>query len=256
MDSSRSGLMFHPRVTPYLGLALEAVGVAVAVNALAPVLRLHAAGRALLWVSRLLLVVALALVIERELNGTDVPGANDNASGVGACLALVEHFSCDPLSGLRIVVLVTGSEEAGVFGMREFLERHDTNGWIFLNFDGVGADASLRVLSSEGGPFSGISADAGLLECAEGVGRRHPDFAALPLAGGSGLPYDSTPVLVSGGRAISIVNQDGAIPNYHWPSDSFSEISKSAFSKAVGFATLLVESLDSEFDSDGASRAD
>ena len=53
-------------------------------------------------------------------------------------------------------------------------------------------------------------------------------FAALPLAGGSGLPYDSTPVLVSGGRAISIVNQDGAIPNYHWPSDSFSEISKSA----------------------------
>ena len=246
MDSSRSGLMFHPRVTPRLGVLVEAAGLAVATNALAPLLSLHRAGRAVLSGARLLLVTALALLVERELRGVDVAGANDNASGVGACLALAGHFSENPPVRTRIVVLVTGSEESGVVGMRNFLESHETDGWRFLNFDGVGADAKLRVLTSEGGPLSGYPGDAELLRHAEAVGAEHPGLAAAPLAGGSGLPYDSTPVLASGGHAISLVNQDGAIPNYHWPSDVYSEISPAAFGKAVRFGLKLVERLDSE----------
>lgn len=246
MDSSRSGLMFHPKVTPHLGKAVAAAGVAVMLQAFSPVLRRFSAGRAILGACRLLILTGAGLVLEREIRGEDVPGANDNASGAAACLCLASLFNDRPLSSTRVVVLVTGSEESGVFGMRQFLDTHDTDGWCFINFDGVGADAPLRVLTKEGGPLSSLKADAGLLEAAEAVGRGRPDLRAEPLADGSGLPYDATPVMAKGGRAISVVNQEGAIPNYHWPTDTADRISAPAFRRAVEFGAALVRRLDSQ----------
>lgn len=245
MDSSRSGLMFHPKVTPHLGKAVAAAGAAVMLQALSPVLRSIPLGKAVLAAARALIVTGLGLVLEREIRGEDVPGANDNASGAAACLCLASLFTDQSLSSTRLVVLVTGSEESGVFGMRHFLDTHDTEGWQFINFDGVGADAPLRVLSKEGGPLSSLKADRGLLEAAEAVGRSRPDLRAEPLADGSGLPYDATPVMAAGGKAISVVNQEGAIPNYHWPTDTADRISAPAFRRAVEFGAALVRHLDS-----------
>lgn len=244
MDSSRSGLMFHPSVTPHLGKAVQISGVAVAVNALAPVLRLAAPGRWLVRLSRILIGASAALVLERELRGENVAGANDNASGVAACLNLAAHFSRSPLRRSRLAVLVTGSEESGVIGMREFLRSHDTSGWLFVNFDGVSADAPLRVLSREAGP-AGSKPDPGLMEAARKVGERDPELAAEPLLDGSGLPYDATAVMAGGGKAITIANQEGAILNYHWPTDTAEHIAPEAFARAVRFAAALVEELDS-----------
>ena len=244
MDSSRSGLMFHPRITPHLGKAVAVVGVATAVQALAPLLNEWRIGRLVLGLARKLVLTGAALILERELHGQDVAGANDNASGVGACVALAGHFASKPLERTRLVVLITGSEESGVFGMRNFLNAHDTSGWLFVNFDGVGADAPLRVLSKEGGPLSNLQADPELLELAAAIGRERPDLRAEPLPDGSGLPYDATPVLQGRGRAISIVNQEGAIPNYHWPTDTADRISPPALKKAIEFGAALVRRLD------------
>lgn len=245
MDSSRSGLMFHPKVTPHLGKAVAAAGAAVMLQALAPVLRRLPLGRAILLACRGLIVTGFGLVLEREMRGEDVPGANDNASGAAACLCLASLFNDRPLSSTRVVILVTGSEESGVFGMRHFLDTHETEGWSFINFDGVGADAPLRVLTKEGGPLSSLKADSGLLEAAEAVGRTLPELWAEPLADGSGLPYDATPVMAGAGKAISVVNQEGAIPNYHWPTDTADRISAPAFRRAVEFGAALVRRLDS-----------
>src|SRR5690606_6526328 len=120
-----------------------------------------------------------AMVLERELRGEQVPGANDNASGVAACLNLARHFAESPLEHSRLVVLVSGSEESGVIGMREFLRNYETDGWLFINFDGVSADAPLRVLSREGGP-TGERADPGLLAAAMEVGREDSELEAWP----------------------------------------------------------------------------
>lgn len=236
--------MFHPKVTPHLGNAVAAVSLAVFVQALAPLLRHVPLGWILIAKSRVLVALGAGLVLEREIRGLDVPGANDNASGVGACLCLASHFAGKPLERTRLVILVTGSEESGVFGMRAFLEEHDTEGWDFVNFDGVGADAPLRVLSKEGGPLSTLKADPVLMEAAAAVGAEFPELEAKPLANGSGLPYDATPVTAGGGKAITIVNQDGPIPNYHWPTDTTENISASAFGRAVEFAAKLVRRLD------------
>lgn len=243
MDSSRSGLMFHPSVTPWLGHLVTGSGLAVAVNALAPLLGRLPFVRHLTATARVMILASAAMVLEREVLGEDVPGANDNASGVAACVSLAAHFEKERLVHSRIVVLVTGSEESGLIGMQSFLDRHDTKEWLFINFDGVGADAPLRVLSREGGP-TGFRADAELLAMAREVGEELPELQASPLQDGSGLPYDSTAALARGGRAISIVNQEGTIPDYHWPSDTADRISEEAFSRAVQFGAALVRKLD------------
>ena len=244
MDSSRSGLMFHPRVTPHLSRLVTGVSLAVVVQALSPLIRQYRWGRLAVWKSRALIAAGFGLVLEREVRGVDVPGANDNASGAGACLCLAAHFSARPLESTRLVILVTGSEESGVFGMREFLSRNDTGGWRFVNFDGVSADAPLRVLSREGGPLGRHLPDPGLLEAAKSVGELYPELKAEPLLDGSGLPYDATPVIFGGGKAITIVNQEGAIPDYHWPTDTADHVSVPAFTRAVRFAAQFVRNLD------------
>ena len=79
---------------------------------------------------------------------------------------------------------------------------------------------------------------------AEEVGAERPELRAEPLDHGSCLPYDATPILQAGGRAISVVNQDGPIPDYHWPTDTADRVSGPAFRRAIGFGIELLRRLD------------
>lgn len=246
LDSSRSGLMFHSAVTPYVGPIMAAVSGAVAVQAGAPILRLLP-GRVDRWLlsgARGLIAVALGLVAERELRGEDVPGANDNASGVGACLALADQLTQEPLTETRVVILATGAEEAGVLGMRHFLDSVNTDGWLFLNFDGVGADAPLRYLRVEGGPLNPRAADPAMVALAERIGTAEPGLGLSACDHGSGLPYDSTAVMARGGRALTIGCQGRAIPNYHWPSDLPEAVEPASLGRAIRLAQEMLVGID------------
>ena len=53
-----------------------------------------------------------------------VPGANDNLSGVGVVLALAERLGDQPVEGLRVLLVSTGSEESFSEGMHGFARRH------------------------------------------------------------------------------------------------------------------------------------
>jgi len=52
------------------------------------------------------------------------PGANDDASGVAAVLALAKRLTKNPLMGTEVHLAFTGCEEVGARGMSAFLERH------------------------------------------------------------------------------------------------------------------------------------
>ena len=53
-----------------------------------------------------------------------VPGANDNLTGVAVLLSLAQSLRDEPIPGLRVILLSTGSEESFMEGMQAFARRH------------------------------------------------------------------------------------------------------------------------------------
>ena len=144
----------------------------------------------------------------------------------------------------RLVLLVTGAEEAGTLGADAFLRAHDTSEWLFLNFDGVSAPATLRYLSHEG-ILRKWPADERLIGVAEALRERRPELGLEPMDVPAGLTYDATPVLARGGRALTISAQDaGRIPNYHRPSDDVSNVDAETFSRALEIGRELIAAVD------------
>jgi hypothetical protein len=243
-DSSRSGLIFHPVLAPHLQQLFAAPSIAAVALAGAPLAERRAAGRIVARALRLGLASTIALLVERELRGEDVPGANDNASGAAAVVQLAGEIAAAPRESTRLAVLITGSEEAGLLGACAFLDAHDTTDWLFLNFDGVGAPATLRYL-----PHEGIGrtwpADARLVALAERIRSDHPEFGLEPLDAPTGLVYDATAILARGGRALTLLAGDrGRIPNYHQPTDTVENLDQGTLDRALAVGRELIALID------------
>lgn len=235
LDTSRSGLLFHPRVSAHLRKLLSLVSLAMAGQALRGRIRV---------VSRAVLAGGLALLAEREIRGRDVPGANDNASGVAVTAAIACELAEKPLEHTRVILLATGCEESGLAGMRAFLEgRDDWKGWVFVNVDGVGAPATLRYLPREG-VTTYHEADPGLLGVCAGISRARPDLGLQRATRLAGLTYDSTQVLARGGRAVTISAQDATIPNYHTSTDTVANIDPGVIARALEVIREISASVD------------
>jgi hypothetical protein len=243
LDSSRSGLLFHPALAPHLRRLLDASSAALLVVGLAPVLRRWRIGRAAVSAARAFAAFGLGLLAERELRGHDVPGANDNASGVAVSAAVLGELARAPLASTRVVMVATGCEESGTVGMRAFLQRTDTTGWLFVNLDGVGAPATLRYLPREG-VGRVYSADPGLLELCARLERDRPELGLRRAERLVGLTYDATPVLARGGRAITLSAQDETIPNYHTPADNTANLDAGTLGRAHAVVRALLDAID------------
>ena len=244
IDTSRSGWLFDPSVAPRLRSLAALSSLALAVQASEPLIGDHRFGAGAVRLARWFLAVGVALLLERELRGVDVPGANDNASGVAVSATLAAEIARRPLETTRLVLLVTGAEEAGTLGADAFVRAHETADWVFLNFDGVSAPATLRYL-----PYEGIlrkwPADERLIGLAEALRERRPELALEPMDAPAGLTYDATPILARGGRALTISAQDGGrIPNYHRPTDDASNVDRDTFARALEIGRELIAAVD------------
>ena len=246
LDSSRSGLMFHRRFLPFLHrwIALQAAAFGAAVAG--PLLRRLPGGRHLLRAAYGVLAAGLGLLVERELRGADVPGANDNASGVAAVATLAAELQAQPPASTRVVCLFTGCEEAGVLGADAFVRELDPDElrrWLFLNFDGVAAPATLRFLRQEG-VLRKWPADAHLARIAQRVSERRPELGLRGTDHNAGLTYDTTPVMARGGRAITFSTQDETIPNYHSSTDTVENLDPSALERAIEVGSEMIAAID------------
>ncbi len=244
LDTSRSGLMFDPRYVGLLGRWIGIQSAAGLAQAIAePLLGGRRWGRRLLTLLRAPVAVGIALLIERELLGVEVPGANDNASGCGVAAALAAEVAANPLTSTRVILLMTGCEESGTLGARAFLDAHETEGWLYLNFDNVGGDCRVRFLRREG-VLSKWYADPGLIVAAQSVADRNPSLRMASEDDPAGLTYDSTPVLARGGRAMTISVQDGYIPDLHWPTDTFDNIDRDGVARTLAAGRGIVAAVD------------
>ena len=66
---------------------------------------------------------AAASFAEIGLRGV-VPGANDNLSGVATLIGLARRLADQPVDGMRVLLVSTGSEESFMEGMQAFGRRH------------------------------------------------------------------------------------------------------------------------------------
>ena len=188
-------------ITPEVALALIATGTRIG----------RVAGAALLAVA-----AGLAIDVARS---PVVPGANDNATGVAALLALAEAFAAAPLDGTEVAIVVPGCEEVGLGGMMAWLRTAalDPASTLVVNLDTLGSGTPVVV--SRETPVLGRYREADLEWADRGAMRagvpRPPRFSfALTtdavVAAGAGLPAIS----------ISSKDRDGHFPNYHLPSDT------------------------------------
>ncbi len=244
LDTSRSGLMFDPRFVRHLNTWLLAQAAACVAQATEPLLGRFAIGGRLIAAARALLAVGLGLLVERELRGEDVPGASDNASGVAVVSELGLELAASPPEHTRVILLMTGCEEAGLLGAQAFLRSRETTGWMFLNVDNVGGPATLRYTLREG-MATKWDCDPSLVGIAAAISRDRPDLGLAPSEGPIGLTYDATPVLARGGRAITLVaGDDGVIPNYHWPSDTPENLDPDSIGRTLEVAREMVVAIE------------
>jgi hypothetical protein len=243
LDTSRSGLMFDPRLVKHLNVWLLAQSAACMVQATEPLLGRFTLGRRLIGAARTLLAAGLGVLIERELRGEDVPGASDNASGVAVVAELGLELAAAPPEHTRVVVLMTGCEEAGLLGAQAFLRSRDTSGWLFLNVDNVGGPATLRYTLREG-LAAKWDCDPALVGIARGI-EAGGELGLAAADGPIGLTYDVTPVLAGGGRGMTLVaGDDGVIPNYHWPTDTPENLDPDSLVRTLAVTRRMVAAID------------
>ena len=230
-DAAHSGLIFHPalpRIPLKLAPRLHARSnrsfpllyavwlgpVMVAAGALTNIRRLLTTGVALA-------AGATAAMTDIGLRAV-VPGANDNLSAVGAVLGVAERLRERPVSGLRVLLVSTGSEESFSEGMQGFGQRH---------FPDLPLDRTEMVcLECLGGPTLIVVEGEGMLRMRDypAAMREALDQAAeaigIPIVRGlrTTAATDAIIALRAGYPVATLASVDETkLPmNYHWPSDT------------------------------------
>lgn len=249
IDSSRSGLMFHPQLAKdFRRSALVGLGSAAA--ALLSYSLPRKLRRPIATAASAVLAADLAMLVEREVYGTDVAGANDNASGASVVLALAEHLGANKLANTEVWFLVTGCEESDLVGMSAFMDAHtqELSDAYFVNLDTVaGPGSNIQWMESTSLLDTSLRADGYLMKLAETVAAEHPELEAEPGAWHhAGL--DSDVAATRGLRAMSLVAQtpQGTLPNWHWPTDTYENIDEAVLGRSFTFTKELVQLFDSQ----------
>ncbi|HEX8857174.1 MAG TPA: M28 family peptidase [Thermoleophilaceae bacterium] len=252
-DAPHSGLVFHPQLPRTVlrnfpaiasraktapptmwgaiaGPALSALGAALRSRRLRVAGGLLSAGYA----------VAMADI---GLRGV-VPGANDNASGVAAVLAVAHWLAAEP-PPVRVILLFTGSEESLLEGMQRYGERHfarlDRERTHVICLDTVGSP-HLVALEAEG-MVRMRHFPRRLLELL------HECAGELGVYVQRGLSFrnttDATVALKAGYPAVMIGSADEfMIPtDYHWPTDTADRVNYPTVADAARLVQAMIRRL-------------
>ncbi len=197
--------------------------------------------RPLRWAAALVLpaeVASLGLCVQADLTPYSA-GANDDASGVGVCLALAARLADEPLEETEVWVALVDDEECGSHGMAAFLDAHAGE---------LGADAVYVILDMVGQGHMLYLANDGLIvkhpthPKALDLGRRARDARPdLNVREGPGLAY--TDALVATKRGLIALTvccylPEGSTEVSHWHqvSDTMEHVDPSALGEAAEFA--------------------
>lgn len=229
-DAAHWSLLFHPGVGEYVGdrwpQLLEASDdtppvmfpvfggpLLVALGALS--------GRRGVQVFGGVVSAAVAAVMAEIGSRSTVSGANDNLTGVATLLGVARSLKEQPVEGLRIILLSTGSEESFMEGMQAFARRHfaalpperthvicvDTVGSPqLLQIEGEGMIRMREYPAAFKDLVSDVAAERGV-SLSRGLRLRNATDSLIALKAG----YPSV--------MIGSMNEYRLPANYHWPTD-------------------------------------
>jgi hypothetical protein len=253
-DAAHAGLIYHPAIpelvfgrfpwliervdtSPPLMAPVVAIPALVGAGAIAD-------NRALLKAGTALAAISGAALADIGLRGT-VPGANDNATGVAALLAVAGSLAARPPDSVR-VMLVSTSEEALCEGMQAFSERHfgelPRERTFFLVLDTLGSP-HLLVLRGEGmlrmreypsrslALIDGLAEELGI-ELFPNLRLRNATDGIVPLAAG----YECASLC-----SCTRLKQPA---NYHWRTDVPENVDHGTLADAVRLTEAVVRRLD------------
>jgi hypothetical protein len=254
-DAARSGLIFHPGIPAFVwrrcprlieghdtspalmapvfgGPALAALGSLTGSNIIRRAGGIVSAG-------------ATAVFAEIGSRGV-VPGANDNATGVIALLAMARALAEDPVRNLRILLVSTGAEESFMEGMRGFMRRHagelPPDRTFVLALDTLGSP-HLTAIRGEG-MLRMRDYPAAALELVDSVAEELDVwlFPNLRLRNAT----DGLIALKAGYpcACLGSVTDYKAPANYHWPSDTPDNVDYGTFADGVRLCEGIVRRLD------------
>jgi len=174
-----------------------------------------------------------------------VPGANDNLSGVAALLSVARALTDEPVGGVRVILLSTGSEESFMEGMEAFGRRH---------FDALPRESTHVIcLDTVGSPHLLLLEGEGML----GIREYPKDFLRLvrECAGGLGVflwpnlrfrnGTDGLTALRFGfpTAMIGSVDRYRFPTNYHWPTDTPENVHYGTVADAARVSHAVIERL-------------
>jgi Zn-dependent M28 family amino/carboxypeptidase len=253
-DAAHPGLLFHPAIPETLfglfpsilersdtspGLMWPVVGgpATVAAGALTGSRPLMGLGT---------IVSAGSALVFADIGARDaVPGANDNATGVAALLAIARALAERPTESVR-VILVSTSEEALCEGMQAFGERHfgdlPRERTFILSLDTLGSP-HLLVLRGEGmfgvkeyppeslALLDGLAQELGIW-LFPNLRLRNATDGVFPLAAG----YQCASLC-----SCTELKQPS---NYHWPTDTPENVDYGTLADGIRLAEAVVRRLD------------
>ena len=253
-DAAHWGLLFHPGVLPLVDRFFP--GLLARTNTSPPLMAPVIAGPLLIALGALAgrrrpltagSVLALGSAATfAEIGARDaVPGANDNLTGVATLIGLATELASEPLRGLRVLLVSTGSEEGFMEGMQAFARRH---------FPSLPPERTHVVcVDTVGSPQLTLIEGEGMLRM-----RDYPDeFKALVsecareqgVELGRGLRFrnatDGLIALRAGypTAAIGSVTELKVPSNYHWPTDTATNVDHDTVGDAVTLCTAIARRL-------------
>jgi len=248
LDTARSGWLSQQPIVARLRLLAVATAASMILLPVLQAVALATPSRIPWYASLVPLVIligATVLLLQRELRGVPVAGANDDASGVAALLGIAGALRRNPPRELEVWLLFTAGAEAGGAGMRQFLRDNlfDPDRTSFISLDSVGA-GNIRFTRGEGLLLLRRSSPM-LLRIAGEVAREHPEWGLRPQT--HRLPAtDQSVVLLHGYTAIGLFAADdqGFIPNWHQTSDTPERVDIRTVARAVDVALAMIRHLD------------
>ncbi|WP_266366010.1 M20/M25/M40 family metallo-hydrolase [Tellurirhabdus rosea] len=189
------------------------------------------------------LLQALLGTLGYWLNGY-TNGASDNATGVAAALATAERLRQCGLPGLDLEVVLTGAEEVGMIGARQYLESHIQE-WprhrtFVINFDTLG-NGKLNLIKKTG-TVESIRYDNDLFRQAQKIAGERNFRGQVSIGAWHTADFDTVWFVREGIPAITLsaLDEHGQMPHIHRKEDQLLNTNLSALPLAVDFATQTV----------------